>query len=193
MAILGLQRRFERAFKTQAAFGLLSIYPGRGLLWQRYGAEPMKDIAWRPGCRHMPSWSWLSKNGPIRYMSLQFEKVAWASKEFRGPFRRQANSVSESRSYEPPDITPLEGLARKLVGETLPYIYFDMDGDFKQDDLRCVVIGRDKLGDGTRKPRQHVLVVIRMETICGEQHERVGVASLSPEQVGSEGEWITIH
>ncbi|RYP92950.1 hypothetical protein DL770_000931 [Monosporascus sp. CRB-9-2] len=183
VAILGLQKRLERAFQTQAAFGLFAVYFGRGLLWQRRDIQPMKRIAW-PGGRRVPSWSWFSKEGPIKYMSLQFEKIDWATKEFRSPFQRQTavGLKKPSDAREDRDITALRGRARKLhltKLEMLVRIRFDSEEEFDIDRLRCVVIGRDKIDHGTDDPKQHVLVVQPLDALEKRCYERVGVASLS--------------
>ncbi|RYP04080.1 hypothetical protein DL765_010313 [Monosporascus sp. GIB2] len=115
VAILGLQKRLERAFQTQAAFGLFAVYFGRGLLWQRRDMKPMRRIAWPRG-RRVPSWSWFSKEGPIKYMSLQFEKIDWATNEFKSPFQRQTavGFKEPSDAREDRDLTALQGRARIL-------------------------------------------------------------------------------
>ncbi|RYO80485.1 hypothetical protein DL766_007370 [Monosporascus sp. MC13-8B] len=197
VAILGLQKRLERAFQTQAAFGLFAVYFGRGLLWQRRGIKPMRRIAWPPG-RRVPSWSWFSKEGPIKYMSLQFEKIDWAAKQFRSPFQRQAavGFKKPSDAREDRDLTALRGRARILrltKLEMLVGIRFDAEEEFDIDRLRCVVIGRDKADHGTDDPKQHVLVVHPLDSLEKGAYERVGVASLRPEHVGDEGPWIIIR
>ncbi|RYP78241.1 hypothetical protein DL771_000718 [Monosporascus sp. 5C6A] len=197
VAILGLQKRLERAFHTQAAFGLFAVYFGRGLLWQRRYIKPMKRIAW-PGGRRVPSWSWFSKEGPIEYMSLQFEKIDWATKEFISPFQSQTavGSKKPSGAQEDRDLTALRGQARKLQLtelEMLVHIRFDSEEEFDTGSLRCVVIGRDKIDHGTDDPKQHVLVVQPLDALEKRCYERVGVASLRFEHVGNEGPWITIR
>ncbi|RYP27078.1 hypothetical protein DL768_011347 [Monosporascus sp. mg162] len=197
VAILGLQKRLERAFQTQAAFGLFAVYFGRGLLWQRRDIKPMKRIAW-PGGRRVPSWSWFSREGPIKYMSLQFEKIDWATKEFRSPFPRQTavGFKKPSGAQENRDLTALRGRARKLhltKLEMLVRIRFDSGEEFDIESLRCVVIGRDKIDYGTDDPKQHILVVQPLDALEKGCYERIGVASLRLEHVGDEGPWITIR
>ncbi|XXH02380.1 hypothetical protein Hte_008755 [Hypoxylon texense] len=197
VAILGLQKRLARAFETQAAFGLLAVYFGRGLLWQRRDARIMKRIAW-PGGRHVPTWSWFSKEGPIKYMKLEFEKIDWATKEFKRPFPRHAAARPKNPTDGQGDIdlTALRGVARKLhltKLEMLVRIIFDAGEEFEIENLRCVVIGRDKVGSGTDEPKQHVLVIHPLNVPGKETYERVGVASLRPAHVGEDGSWVTIY
>jgi hypothetical protein len=72
----------------------------------------------------------------------------------------------------------------------LVYVAFDEQREFEVEDLRCVVIGRDK---GGNDPRHHVLVVHLSNAAEKGIYERVGVASLKPAQVGSEAWWVTIR
>ncbi|KAI1778972.1 heterokaryon incompatibility protein [Hypoxylon cercidicola] len=192
MAILGLQKRLAQAFRTQAAFGLLADYFGRGLLWKRRDASMMKRISW-PSDRPVPSWSWLSKEGPIQYMNLQFEKIDWATSEFKVPFPPK----KPSDGGENIDPTMLWGRARKLLHHSeldmLVRITFDDREEFDAKILRCVVIGKDKAGSGTDELKLHVLVIHPLTGPEKETYERVGVASLRPEHVGDETSWVAIR
>lgn len=192
VAILGLQKRLERAFQTRAEFGLFSVYLARGLLWERRDTK-MKRIT--PRGRRVPSWSWFSKEGPIRYMNLQFEKIDWATKEFGNPFKRQTTtSFQESSTVRDDGDLVLPAHARKLHLdnlEKLVRINFDTGEEFSIENLRCVVIGRDKTDDSMDDPKQHVLVVHPLSTEK-DVYERVGVASLSLAHVGNERSRIAI-
>ncbi|KAI2462981.1 hypothetical protein F4781DRAFT_426743 [Annulohypoxylon bovei var. microspora] len=195
VAILGLQKRLERAFQTQAAFGVFSVYFARGLLWQRRDIKFMKRIAWPRG-RRVPSWSWFSKEGPIKYMNLQFEKIDWATKDFKNPFKRQIAAGSKlSDARQDKDFSVFQGRARKLhltKLDMLVRIIFDTEEEFEVENLRCVVVGRDKTETSTDDPKQHVLVVNPLDLVEKSLYERVGVASLRLAHVGDEGTWITI-
>lgn len=197
VAILGLQKRLARAFQTQAEFGLLAIYFARGLLWQRQGVKPMKPIVW-PGGRRVPSWSWFSKEGPIKYMNLQFEKIDWETKGLRSPFQHQtvASFKKLSNPLENGKLTALGGRARKLQLtklEMLTRISFDAKEEFDVADLRCVVVGRDKASNDVGRLKQHVLIVHPLDGLEKGAYERVGVASLVLAHMGDEGGWIVIR
>ncbi len=85
VAILGLQERLARAFRTQAAYGFFAAYFARGLLWKRRDARHMTRITQSAG-RRVPSWSWLSKVGAIKYMDLKFKEISWATaSDFENP------------------------------------------------------------------------------------------------------------
>ncbi|KAI1087189.1 hypothetical protein F5B19DRAFT_476469 [Rostrohypoxylon terebratum] len=197
VALLGLQKRLERAFQTQAAFGLFSVYFARGLLWQRRDIKFMKRISW-PRDRPVPSWSWVSKEGPIKYMNLQFEKIDWATKEFKNPFKSR-NAVSfenQSSLKRNRDLSVLRGQARELrltKLDMLVRISFDTEEEFDVENLRCVVIGRDKANSSPDDLKQHVLIVHPLDLTEKSTYERVGVASLRLAHVGSEGHWISIR
>lgn len=193
VAILGLQKRLERAFRTQATFGFFATYFARGLLWKRGQIGSMKRIVQPPG-RFVPSWSWLSMEGSIRYMELQFEKINWATTtDFKSPFIQCQTSVTIQSSG---DMAILPGLARRLhlaQLEILTYVIFDTEEAFEIGNLRCVVIGRDKVQADAENMRLHVLV-IRQVSNNGEPrtYQRVGVASLSAKHVDNEGDWVRI-
>ncbi|CAN9298740.1 unnamed protein product [Alternaria alternata] len=144
IAILGLQKRLSRAFNTRAAHGLFDAYFARGLLWKRRYWQRMEHIAQPPG-RQVPSWSSLSKHGSIQYMDatneLRFEKVSWATDDFQNPFATRKEVVDDN------EIVAFRGWARKMLVsklDMLTYVTFDGDEDFEVEDVRCVVIGRDK-------------------------------------------------
>jgi hypothetical protein len=192
VAILGLQKRLERAFRTQAAFGFFATYFARGLLWKRGQIRSMRHIVQPPG-RFVPSWSWLSKEGSIRYMELQFEKINWATRtDFESPFTRSHTAGARQSSG---DMTVLRGLARRLHMTQLDMltVMFDTDQAFETDNLRCVVIGRDKVQIDKETMRLHVLIIGQARNHEGPRtYERVGVASLRAEQVDNEGDWVRI-
>jgi hypothetical protein len=201
VAILGLQERLARAFKTHAAYGCFEVYFARGILWMRRDDKRMTRIA-LPAGRSVPSWSWFSKEGPIKYMELKFKEIDWATtgdfqNPFAGPLAAEPEKSSELGGGG--DLATLRGLARKMTmtdWEMLNYIVFDVfdEEKFKIENLRCVVIGRDKLESGVENPKHHVLIIQRVRgALEANIYERVGVASLRPAHVGSEESWVRIR
>ncbi|KAI0868529.1 hypothetical protein GGS24DRAFT_494486 [Hypoxylon argillaceum] len=172
MAILGLQERLARAFKTQAAYGFFGTYFARLLLWKRRDSQRMTRIAQQPGSRYcMPTWSWLSKVGAIKYLDLKFQETNWAVKDFINPFKR-----SDSFSL---------GIAG--AGK---------ENYFEVSDLRCVRIGHDKIESDPENVEYHVLIIHEVSGLSKEgvyEYERVGVASLKLEHIASEGSWVDIR
>ncbi len=199
VAILGLQERLARAFRTQAAYGFFAAYFARGLLWKRRDARHMTRITQSAG-RRVPSWSWLSKVGAIKYMDLKFKEISWATaSDFENPFSRRTTAEPEgsSRSSGNGNLATLRGLARRMTINKLDMlvsIMFDDEQEHEVDKLCCVVIGRDKVEGGTEDPKHHVLVIHpTCRSSGGDVYERVGVASLRPHQLGSAGSWVSIR
>lgn len=198
VAILGLQERLAGAFRTQAAYGCFEVYFARGILWRRQDDEYMKRIV-LPGGRRVPTWSWFSKEGPIKYMELKFKEIDWVTDDFKNPFTRQL--VVEPERYSAFEgeghLASLHGLSRRMTmtkWDMLNHIIFDEEGEFEIDDLRCVVIGRDKVNSGVHNSKYHVLIIQQVRGALEiDIYERVGVASLKPVFVGSEGSWVRIR
>ena len=196
VAILGLQERLARAFRTQAAYGFFAVYFARGLLWKRSDYRRMKRIV-QPIGRHVPSWSWFSKEGAIKYLELKFKEIDWATEDFRSPFSRQlAPELEKSSALKSTgDVATLRGLARRITIsklDMLTYITLDEEREFEADDLRCVVIGRDKVESDLENPKYHVLIIHQIRrTLETDMYERVGVASLKPIHVGDK--WLLVR
>lgn len=198
VAILGLQERLARAFRTQAAYGCFAVYFARGILWTRRDDKRMTRII-LPAGRRVPSWSWISKEGPIKYMELKFKEIDWATTvDFENPFTRELAAEPEQSSGlgVGGELGTLRGLARRIQmtkWEVLNYIIFDEEGPPDYEDLRCVVIGRDKVENGEDNPKHHALIILQVRSVLGvDIYERVGVASLKPEHVESGGAWVRI-
>lgn len=143
----------------------------------------MNEIA-QPSGEIIPTWSWFSKEGSIRYMDLEFEKVTWSQKDFEFPLHKSQENAT------------LSGLARRVSLQkegTVEDITFDMKTEIDLDALRCVVIGRDKEKHDYNSPRVHVLVIKSSNQHHNtESYRRVGVASLLEEHIGAIGSWVNI-
>lgn len=166
----------------------------------RRDEERMKRIE-LPAGRPVPSWSWFSKEGPIRYMELKFKEIDWAtSADFETPFSGQLATEQERSSGLGlgGGLMNLRGLARKMrmtTKDKLRYIVFDEEGDFEVDDLRCVIIGRDKDKSEEENLKCHVLVIQYVKRVLEVEvdiYERVGVASLRPVYIEGRGVWVNI-
>jgi hypothetical protein len=193
IAILGLQERLSRAFNTKAAHGLFDAYFARGLLWKRRHWQRLERIVQPPG-RRVPSWSSLSKHGSIQYMDatneLRFENVSWATDDFRNPFITRKEPVKDN------DIVAFSGRARKMMVsklDMLTNVTFDGDEEFEVDNLRCVVIGRDKDNGAEVSSKNHVLVIHQSHDSLGLSWQRVGVASLDRIVLEEDGIWVDIY
>ena len=188
VALLGLQNRMAAAFGTRAAYGLFSAYFPRGLLWRRGdGDSRMTPITWPPG-HPVPSWSWLSKAGPIKYPELEFAKIEWASGNFVNPLRRREEERHEN-------VVVLRGKATSLSLEEdeRGRITFDTRDDYDLDQLCCVVIGRDKLNSSGAEPNAYAPIIHPKSGSDNQEYERVGVASVKTFHIGDGREfWVNI-
>ncbi|KAI0199845.1 hypothetical protein F4808DRAFT_451252 [Astrocystis sublimbata] len=195
LAILGLQERLARAFNTQGAYGLFATYFARLLLWKRSGNQPMKRIEQRSGAHPCaPTWSWFSKVGAIEYLDLKFQEIDWATDDFENPLKPQQSLSTRGSDIGGAEVT-LRGQARKLkppdYGLKSSVILDELqDAHVNFNDLRCVVIGRDKARIAPGVIRYHTLII---RQLTEDIYERAGVASLSKEHVAGEGHWVTIQ
>jgi hypothetical protein len=198
VAILGLQERLAQAFGTKAAYGFFEVYFARGLLWRRGQTQELPRIK-QPEGRHVPSWSWFSREGTIRYMDLKFKRIDWMTREFRNVFsnRKGLRSARGSSLKFPECASVLHGIAKRMdvtKEEMMAETIFDDDTDYEVEDIRCVIIGYDKTKYVLEDPKYHVLVITKGKgSTKSEVYERVGVASLSPTQVADKGSWVKIE
>ncbi|KAL3294621.1 HET-domain-containing protein [Colletotrichum asianum] len=193
VAILGLEKRLARALETQASYGLFAKYLHRGLLWKRNQPEPMKRIQ-QPAGRQVPSWSWISKEGVIKYVDLKSERVEWTN-ELEGIFTRASISELNAPSSRKNDSFPSDmevfsfGLNMKKEELTLHATFDESDG-LDHHGLRCVIIGRERYDNSREVRRLHCLVIQEAGSIGNgyipSVYERVGVASLWPRHLSSD-------
>ncbi|KAI1176227.1 hypothetical protein F4777DRAFT_588102 [Nemania sp. FL0916] len=199
VAILGLQERLARAFKTRGAHGLFSTYFRRLLLWKRSGTHHMIRIKEHAGARHhIPTWSWFSKVGAIEYLELKFQEIDWATSDIENPFDLPFSGATDACGGAFIAMT-LRGQARKLElsrSELTRYAILDESEDENVDvnDLRCVVIGKDKFRGSSDGEKYHTLIIRRVPNAPEvDRYERVGVASLKPNHMAKGGFWVTIQ
>jgi len=195
LAILGLQKRLARAFRTQGAYGLFGTYFARLLLWRRSGDRLMTRIEQRFRARHRaPTWSWFSKVGAIEYLDLKFQQIDWAEDDFENPLNTP-DSPSPTTADTGEVAVTLRGQARKLIppeGGLANCIILDevREDDINFNDLQCVVFGRDKGWRKSRDANYHALII---RQVAGNIYERAGVASLKADHMTKEGYWVTIQ
>lgn len=80
--------------------------------------------------------------------------------------------------------------------DMLENVIIDESQEHELGDLRCVVIGRDKIGSNSsmEDARHHVLIIHPDRSLRAPgAFERIGVASLSPRHVDQEGVWVKIR
>ncbi|KAK1637532.1 hypothetical protein BDP81DRAFT_460224 [Colletotrichum phormii] len=192
VAILGLQTRLARALKTQAAHGSFEKYFARSILWKRDQPADMTIITQSTWL--VPTWSWFSKTGKIQYMDLEFDKIEWANTDFESPFSRHPDMLSGASYYgRDEDHTILRGVARGIdVSEEqiASQVCFDREYELKAEDLRVIIIGRDK---EDLCAKVHVLVICKSQNDSRiNRYERIGVASILEKQVSKNWAWVDI-
>jgi hypothetical protein len=190
IAIIGMERRLARDFGTDAAYGLFASYVGRGLLWQRRDFTRMTPIAW-PDDQRVPTWSWMCKSGAIKYIHLEFGKIEWTA-DFKSPFLPNPPGGSNHEIQQ----TIIRGLARKLIlskSELVARVNIDDGREYQADELRGVIVGKDKLGSDTGDAKHYVLVIRRTVRSPENAYERVGVASLKAGNLSNKGSWVSIQ
>ena len=198
VAILGLQERLAQAFETKAAYGFFEVYFARGLLWRRGQTQALPRIK-QPDGLHVPSWSWFSRDGAIRYMDLKFKRIDWMTREFKNVFSNQKGprTARGSSLRFPERASVLYGIAKRMdvtKEEMMADTIFDDNTDYEVENIRCVTIGYDKTKYVLEDPRYHVLVIAKCQGSAeGECYERIGVASLRPAQVAAKGSWVRIE
>ncbi|ETI20037.1 hypothetical protein G647_09052 [Cladophialophora carrionii CBS 160.54] len=193
VAIAGLEQRLIRVFDTHGGFGLFEQYLGRSLLWQRDAqVRTMTRIHFRT--QVVPSWSWMAYEGGITFMDLPFKGVDWERKEIRSPWNHQPASGPTWLSTGRGSCTHLEAVARSFwvqscgdgdqLSEPLYQIVFDQDEPPPGEHaLKCVIIGRSKLGADGDARRHYVLIVGQQSNRS--RYERVGVGFMP-------GNWIVL-
>lgn len=182
VAIIGLEKRLLKAFGTRGGFGILELYLHRSLLWQRSGSSAMKCLNF-PTDRPVPSWSWMALDGAICYQDIPLGKADW-NQNIRSPFSVELSGSSGhlwqiDKGY--PQLE-LKAVAQKFIltrSSTLKrLVVFDTDVEADFQNLRCVVVGKEKAVFAEEKQKHYVLVV---RPSLSEEHnvfERVGVGAI---------------
>jgi hypothetical protein len=171
-------------------FGTFSKYFPRFLLWESAEPDGMRSIAFDRTDQRVPTWSWLSKLGAIRYMKLEFNNVDWATQNFQSPFSSDENI----RKATPASSTmgaPFRAYAQNIKltqQEANSHISFDLGSTLSLDNLKCVIVGRDK------SDAKAYAIIIRKEEhgLHEETFERIGSASFRPAQVYDGGVWVLV-
>jgi hypothetical protein len=187
VALLGLQTRLAQAFKTQGTYGVFAAFFMRGLLWGCAGAprQHMEPIEWPPG-RRVPSWSWLSKSGAIKYMEIGFEKIEWIPSNVKHP-------LADGEQMEDEQELVAKARPLRLTEADRTLITFDVRDRYELELLRCVVLGRAKMDVATDYRKHYTLIVYPTGDEDNSVHERVGVATLQACLIGDEEIGIIIR
>jgi hypothetical protein len=202
-AIVGLESRLAKFYRTPSVYGIITKCLGRSLLWTRSGDAPMESIPFEAG--NVPSWSWMAYRGPIDYLCnrMPASMLTWRDNfrlETPGNFKSIdkfqfviAAPLARFRSgshIEPNEYTTTckvkDGHSR-IVGE----VTFDCTDYIDVEGLRYVVIA-ELLGDGrfsgdaVSTPKLTNLVLVVRESSRGmdggrEIYCRVGIGVIHEE------------
>ncbi|KAK0370837.1 serine/threonine protein kinase [Colletotrichum limetticola] len=184
IGIKGLEERLVKDFVTKGGFGIFDEYLQRSLLWQKALDASLDRISYPPG-RRVPSWSWMAYQGPIAYLEAPFEHINW-TKDIVTPFNTDSGKKTHWEVSEGSEIPLLRGVASRIsldAIELLKRVRFDESKLHTIDQLRCIVIGKEKTEGLTREPEHYVLVIVRLSGEQGGRYERVGVGRLLAEHI----------
>ncbi|KAG8355548.1 hypothetical protein FVEN_g6473 [Fusarium venenatum] len=182
-ALLGLESRLGRTFRSRAVYGLLSAYFERLLLWQRDQVSPMENIPYPKG-QTVPSWSWMSFMGKINYQDAPFGKVNWTG-DVENPFISQDyvhwDGRLQARAHE---LSIDEDELKKRIRTDLIHSKLT-SGLFK-----CAVVGTSKVTNEDGTTDQYVLLI--SQTSPG-IFERVGTGILIDIHIRPDTELVYIN
>lgn len=180
-AILGLEKRLARSFKSRADFGVLWNYFERMLLWRAEHSGTLSRILDTKNQKASPSWSWTSRAGRIRYLDVPFNTVSWQG-NLQNPFGPGADKDNWDGS--------LCATANKLLADegeiSRGMVMDDLDAPYDRDTWLCVVLGKNKTSDGGAKKILYVLMIQPLPTGNTQAYERVGVGILHEDHISAD-------
>jgi hypothetical protein len=180
VAIIGLERRLLKTFKTEGGFGILNLYLHRSLLWSTSGSCSATRLKYSYE-HQIPSWSWMSLDGCIRYLDIPLGETEW-SEDIVSPFTTKHTGDSRifwavNKGYPVPElIAKAQTFVLSADNEIIlkECLIFDTEAITSFQGLSCVIVGRDK---GRSKGGKYYVLVIRPVSTSNEpeRYERVGV------------------
>ncbi|KAF2825062.1 hypothetical protein CC86DRAFT_353840 [Ophiobolus disseminans] len=196
IAIAGLERRLQKAFETQGAFGIFDdgnkpkeergLFH-RSLLWQRSNEtkqEEKKPIDFSSTGRRtrVPSWSWMAYKGGIDYFDPPFRSADWEFNDIIPPWTRGQGLSTESapRSNELAIIATVRdfNVRGRLSGDM--ELTYDTEQTSASDGQRaqCVVVAKAKEPKSPAEEKMHYVLLVgqtRATTGRGEKvYKRLG-------------------
>ncbi|CAH0053626.1 unnamed protein product [Clonostachys solani] len=185
-AMLGIEKRIARVFKSQALYGIYEVFFARTLLWTASVTGGLTRID-PMGGKRVPSWSWMSYAGRITYMDIPFKKVVWL-KNLKSPF----DTDHSLKSWD----EHLSGVANNLVvdaWESMEEIVFDCG--FDQNDRnawKCVLLGKEGRASCREESVYYALIIRPVIAADSSRYERVGAGRLYDWQILPETEAVAI-
>lgn len=206
-AISGLEKRLMSTFDTRGGYGIFDRYLQRSILWRRPKDARFTPIEYPTGGRTIPSWSWMTYEGPIWYLNMPFDMVDWYHDDFESPFAVSFNTSRIFWEANGPGATPVLKAfkARRLIPDASELgaahdLVYDLDPKPEQASrFSCIVFGKKKqkqgretrISSGHNEACNYVLII---EPVSGSGsvedigvYKRVGVGSLPDEWI----DWAT--
>lgn len=174
VAISGIETRIARAFNCQINYGIVGRFLCKTLLWQRE-TDRLKKID--HGSRRVPSWSWMSYIGAIKFMIEPKHGLDYAIALFFCPDRRECLNVEIADFWE----VLLKEMDTKyevldLQGQKVGTIYYDTDDIIQSP--QCVIVGQSPGGYAHR-----YFILIVKPTLVQSEYERIGCGYIKPSHI----------
>ena len=175
VAISGIETRIARAFNCQIYYGIVGRFFCKTLLWQRE-TERLKKIDY--GNKRVPSWSWMSYSGGIKFMIEPSDAFNSAIALGFYQNRRECLNVEIADFWEvslKENDTEYEVL--DLQGQKVGTIYYDTDDIIQSP--QCIIVGRSPRSDEIY--RYFILVV--KPALVQSEYERIGCGNISSSHI----------
>jgi hypothetical protein len=197
VAISGIEARFASTFETRGRYGTFECFLHRSLLWQRSGNKRMNRIKF-PAGREVPTWSWMSYDGEISYMKIEFSRLGWSDVVelsgavgcFSSELKALVGEFFRCKIEPHPETTECAILDEE--GDKRGWLKYDGEDRTDIERLKCVVIGRELWASGSNDKLYYVLVVTQRDgeglERVGEGLERVGIGYIQEGYISFEGE-----
>lgn len=180
-AILGIEKRLERTFKSRAEYGIIWTFFERMLLWRSEFPGGLSKISSAKNTVATPSWSWMSRAGRIRFLDIPFSTVSWLG-NVQNPF------VTESTEDSWDGV--LHATANKLLLEdsdqAIGMVIDSQEYHYDHNMWLCVVVGEAKMNDEGVKGAHYVLIIRPVSSGKAQTYERVGAGTLYDGQISPE-------
>lgn len=189
IAIKGLEKRLIDTFNTTGGYGVFDSYLHRCLLWRRSG-DTLKRIESFRGGSSVPSWSWMTYDGPIHYLKIPFGQISWGN-DITLPFVKQSHVLNDSQRKGEGVAIPtldLEAPVWEIVGTLGERMILDEPYRSFARPLQCVVVGTSKKKPLNERQAYYVLLVhFAAHVHEGQGYERVGVGILDRRHIALDG------
>ncbi|PSN59278.1 hypothetical protein BS50DRAFT_658854, partial [Corynespora cassiicola Philippines] len=172
VAISGLEARISNAIGHKSRYGTFEKYLHRNLLWHTSDTR-IERIAYND--RQVPSWSWMSNSGGIKFINVPFGEVDWVG-NLRFDKERDIALVAGVGKFRDCRTEP-DGNQHTVLdsnGKGRGWIQYDIRDDAALYEKRCIVIGRKVPSSrNTSNIQEYYILVVKPTSVDGE-YERVG-------------------